>query len=114
MQVTNREGGKLKYSKLKEAARAEELPEVVSNLRKAQTLNIIGEVFGYPGAFIFGYGLGLSLSSNKNGGEFVLVGGALMGTQLGVNMGLRNRYLLRAIAEYNTHVYKRRKENVSE
>jgi hypothetical protein len=114
MQVTNREGVKLNYSKLKEAASAEELPGVVSNLRKAQTLTIIGDVFGYPGAFIFGYGLGLSLSSNSSAGELIIIGGALMGVQVSINMGLRNRYLMRAIEEYNLHVYKRRLENKNE
>lgn len=109
MEITNRDGVKLNYEKLINAALAEELPQVASHFRKAQTIDIIGNVIGLPGAFLFGYGFGSFLSgASSSGGKILLVGTALMTVELGINLRFRNRYIQQGIKEYNEYVYKRR------
>jgi hypothetical protein len=63
IKATNRNGDILKFKQLIQAAKAEELPEVVRHFRVARVYHVTSNVIGLPGAFLVGYSLGGAITS---------------------------------------------------
>ena len=110
VKATNRFGDPLKFNELIGAAKAEELPEVVSYFRTARVYHVIGNVIGLPGAFLFGYSLGYGLTSpdgiNTN---LLLTGLGMMGFHYTVAATLRDPQMRKGIKKYNEALYQKRK-----
>jgi hypothetical protein len=107
--VQNKSGQQLKFKNLKEAAKAEELPEAAKYFRRAQTWDIVGKIFGYPGAFLFGYQLGLALNPNGNVEPIVLLTSVgMLTTQVALILSLRDPNLKKGAKIYNEAAHKKR------
>jgi len=109
--VQNKSGQQLKFKALKDAATAEELPEAAKCFRRAQTWDIVGKIFGYPGAFLLGYQLGLALNPNGNAEPVVLlISAGMLTTQVALILSLRDPNLKKGAKIYNEAAYKKRME----
>jgi len=109
--VQNKSGQQLKFKALKDAATAEELPEAAKCFRRAQTWDIVGKILGYPGAFLFGYQLGLALNPKGNFEPVVLlISAGMLTTQVALILSLRDPNLKKGAKIYNEAAYKKRME----
>jgi len=109
VKAASRYGDVYKFKELIAAAKEEELPDVVRHFRIARVYDIIGNVVGLPGAFIFGYSLGGAITSpdglNK---EQFFAGIGMMAFQFTLAATLRDPQMRKGIRTYNEALYQKR------
>lgn len=109
VKATNRYGEIYKFKDLIAAAKSEELPEVVKHFRTARVYDVIGNVIGLPGAFLFGYSLGGALTSPKGlNNELFFAGLGLMAFQFTLAATLRDPQMRNGIKKYNEALHQKR------
>ncbi len=109
VKAANRSGEVYKFKQLIAAAKEEELPEVLTHFRVARVYDIIGNVVGLPGAFIFGYSLGGAVASpNGLNKEQFFAGIGLMAFQYAIVATLRDPQMRKGIRKYNEALHQKR------
>jgi hypothetical protein len=101
--ITNREGKSLNFRYLIKSSA--DIPEAKRYFRKARFNNVVATVFAFPGGFIVGYPLGLSLSGQKLNTDLLMIGGGLILVSVPFNIW-RNKNMRRGVDAYNRGVYR--------
>jgi hypothetical protein len=101
--ITNRDGKSLNFLYLIKSSA--DIPEAKKYFRKARFNNVVATLFAFPGGFIVGYPLGLSLSGQKLNTDLLMIGGGLILVSVPFNI-LRNKNMRRGVDEYNLGVYR--------
>ncbi len=86
--ITNRVGKSLNFRYLINSSA--EIPDAKRFFRKARFNNVVATLFAFPGGFILGYPLGLSLSGQKLNTDLLMIGGSLILVSVPFNI-LRNK-----------------------
>ena len=87
---------------------AKDNQEIVRKLSSAKTNRTIGSIIGYPGAFAFGYTIGLSLNKSNTIKPNWAIGGSGAALMIGglILEGKGNKQLKEAVADYNKSISK--------
>jgi hypothetical protein len=101
--ITNRVGKSLNLRYLIKSS--SEIPDAKRYFRKARFNNVVATLFAFPGGFIVGYPLGLSLSGQELNTDLMMIGGGLILVSVPFNI-MRNKNMLRGVAAYNHGVYR--------
>ena len=101
--ITNREGKSLNFRYLIKSSA--EIPDAKRYFRKARFNNVVATIFAFPGGFIVGYPLGLSLSGQKLNTDLLMIGGGLILVSVPFNIW-RNKNMRRGVDAYNRGVYR--------
>ncbi len=101
--ITNRVGKSLNFRYLIKSSA--EIPDAKRFFRKARFNNVVATLFAFPGGFILGYPLGLSLSGQKLNTDLLMIGGGLILVSVPFNI-LRNKNMRRGVDAYNRGVYR--------
>jgi hypothetical protein len=101
--ITNRDGKSLNFLYLIKSSA--DIPEAKKYFRKARFNNVVATLFAFPGGFIVGYPLGLSLSGQKLNTDLLMIGGGLILVSVPFNI-LRNKNMRRGVDAYNLGVYR--------
>jgi hypothetical protein len=101
--ITNREGKSLNFRYLIKSSA--EIPDAKRYFRKARFNNVVATLFAFPGGFIVGYPLGLSLSGQKLNTDLLMIGGGLILVSVPFNIW-RNKNMRRGVDAYNRGVYR--------
>ena len=90
--ITNRVGKSLNFRYLIKSSA--EIPDAKRFFRKARFNNVVATLFAFPGGFILGYPLGLSLSGQKLNTDLLMIGGSLILVSVPFNI-MRNKNMRR-------------------
>jgi hypothetical protein len=101
--ITNRDGKSLNFRYLIKSSA--EIPDAKRYFRKARFNNVVATLFAFPGGFIVGYPLGLSLSGQKLNTDLLMIGGGLILVSVPFNV-IRNKNMRRGVDAYNRGVYR--------
>ena len=90
--ITNSVGKSLNFRYLINSSA--EIPDAKRFFRKARFNNVVATLFAFPGGFILGYPLGLSLSGQKLNTDLLMIGGGLILVSVPFNI-MRNKNMRR-------------------
>jgi hypothetical protein len=82
--ITNREGKSLNFRYLIKSSA--DIPEAKRYFKKARLNNVVSTIFAFPGGFMVGYPLGLSLSGQKLNTDLLMIGGGLIWVSVPFNV----------------------------
>jgi hypothetical protein len=102
IEAINANSKRVSFQELIEAAQREGLTDAENHFRKARTFNVIGAVFGYPGSFLTGWGIGEFLFSGqiRNPGVFY-AGLGMWGFNIILAATVRDPQLRKGVRIYN-------------
>jgi len=101
--ITNREGKSLNFRYLIKSSA--DIPEAKRYFKKARLNNVVSTIFAFPGGFMVGYPLGLSLSGQKLNTDLLIIGGGLILVSVPFNVW-RNKNMRKGVDSYNRGVYR--------
>jgi hypothetical protein len=101
--ITNREGKSLNFRYLIKSSA--DIPEAKRYFKKARLNNVVSTIFAFPGGFMVGYPLGLSLSGQKLNTDLLMIGGGLILVSVPFNVW-RNKNMRKGVDSYNRGVYR--------
>jgi len=100
---------KVSFFELIEAAQREGLSDAEKHFRKARNYNVVGAVFGYPGAFLIGFSLRFNVFTIQiRNPEMFVTGLSLWGFNIILAATVRDPQLRKGARIYNEAMHRKR------